>query len=58
MGQKMGNFTFEGYVRRLDQFDYRTRRHDVPHDVVELLELSRDIELSDKIVVDVEQLRE
>ena len=54
----MGNFTFEGYVRRLDQFDYRTRRHDVPHDVVELLELSRDIELSDKIVVDVEQLRE
>jgi hypothetical protein len=55
----MGNgIDFDGYRRRIDAFDYRARRHDLPHDVVELLALSRDIELSDKIVVDVEQLRE
>lgn len=51
VGQFIG--TFGQYLRRLDGFDYRGKRHDVPHDIVELLELSREIEFSDKIIFDV-----
>ena len=49
---------FDAYKRRVDAFDYRAKRHDVPHDVAELLELSRDIELEDTIIVDHEHYRE
>jgi hypothetical protein len=49
---------FRGYQRRLDVFDYRSKRRDLPHDVVELLALSQAIELEDRIIVDVEDNRE
>ena len=42
----------------MDVFDYRAKRHDMPHDVTELLALSKAIELEDKIIVDVEDYRE
>lgn len=54
----MGQVDFGGYARRVDAMDYRAKRHDVPHDVVELLELTREIELSDKIIVDREHYSE
>lgn len=44
--------TFGGYKRRLDAVDYHGKRHDVPHDVERLLELVRDIELEDRIILD------
>lgn len=44
--------TFEGYRRRLDGFEYRAKRRDVPKDVAVLLELARDIELEDRIILD------
>lgn len=54
----MGRIDFEGYRRRVDAFDYRAKRRDVPHDMAELLALSRDIELEDIIIVDSEHYRE
>lgn len=44
--------TFGGYKRRLDAYEYRARRHDVPHDVAALLALARDIELEERIILD------
>jgi hypothetical protein len=44
--------TFGGYKRRLDATEYRGKRHDVPRDVARLLELVRDIELEDRIILD------
>jgi len=43
---------FEGYQWFCADFAYKARRDDLPHDFAELLELSREIELTDKIVVD------
>lgn len=50
----MGKVDWAGYRRRLDAFDYRAKRRDMPHDVTELLELVREIELFDTIIVDAE----
>lgn len=58
MGQAMGQVDWAGYRRRLDAFEYRAKRQDVPRDVGELLELVREIELSDKIIVDREHYSE
>lgn len=49
----MAEIDFGGYQRRLDVWDYRGRRRDVPHDVAELLELAREIEATDRFMVDV-----
>ena len=49
---------WRGYRRRLDCFEYRPRQRDLPRDVVELMELAREIELTDKIIVDREELIE
>jgi hypothetical protein len=57
-GRTVQRPTFDGYSRRLDVFDYRAKRKDVPHDVDRLLELARDIELEDKIIIDSEDYRE
>lgn len=54
----MGQVDWAGYRRRLDAFEYQPKRRDVPHDVGELLELVREIELSDKIIVDREHYSE
>jgi hypothetical protein len=51
----MGQVSFEGYKRRVDGFDYRSRQRDMPRDIATLLELARDIELEDVITVDHEQ---
>ncbi len=48
----MGKLGFEGYRWFCADFDYQPRRHDLPHDFAELLELSREIELTDKIMLD------
>jgi hypothetical protein len=45
---------FEAYMRRVDGFDYRAKRRDMPQDIAELLELAREIELEDRIIVDLE----
>ncbi len=48
-----------GYRRHVDDAgDGRLKRRDVPHDVAELMELARDIEFEDKIIVDVEHYDE
>lgn len=44
--------TFGGYKRRLDAYEYQAKRRDVPHDVASLLELARDIELEERIILD------
>ncbi len=54
----MGMVSFEGYCLRTADFTYRAKHRDIPHDVTELLELARDIELTDKIAVDVADYRE
>lgn len=48
----LGNFDFEGYKRRVDGWEYRAKRRDVPRDVARLLELARAIELEDRISLD------
>ena len=48
----VGRIDFEGYRRRLDGFEYRGKRHDVPRDVARLLELARAIELEERIILD------
>jgi hypothetical protein len=53
-----GLLQFDGYCRRLDAFEYRAKRHDVPHDVVQLLGLASDLDLEDKITVDREHYSE
>lgn len=52
MGYVPGNFGLDGYRRRIEARGAKLRHRDVPHDVAELLELSRDIELIDRIIVD------
>lgn len=44
--------SFGGYKRRLEAYDYRAKRNDVPHDAAALLALVRDIELEDRIILD------
>lgn len=48
----MGLLTFGGYKRRLDALEYRAKRHDVPQDAARLLELVRELELDDRIILD------
>lgn len=49
---------FAGYCRRVDVFSYQGKLGDLPHDVGQLLELARTIELEDKIIIDSEDYRE
>lgn len=48
----MWDRSFKGYCRRVDGWDYRAKRRDVPHDAATLLELARDIELEERIILD------
>ncbi len=48
----MWDRSFEGYRRRVDAWEYRSKRRDVPRDAARLLELVRDIELEDRIILD------
>jgi hypothetical protein len=48
----VGQMGFEGYQWFCADFAYKARRDDLPHDLAELLELSREIELMDKIMLD------
>lgn len=54
----MHDVDFAGYCRRVADFEYRAKRHDVPHDVVQLLGLASDLDLEDKITVDREHYSE
>lgn len=51
----MGKIDFAGYRRRIDAWEYRSKRRDVPRDATELLELVREIELIDRFSVDVSE---
>ncbi len=48
----LARFDFDQYRRRVDGFEYRAKRRDVPRDVALLLELARDIELEERIILD------
>ena len=48
----MGRLSFEQYRRRLDCWEYRAKRRDVPQDLALLLELNREIEFSDRLTID------
>lgn len=48
----MWDRSFEGYRRRVDAWEYRSKRRDIPRDAERLLELARDIELEDRIILD------
>lgn len=48
----MREITLEGYRRRIEATEGRLKRRDMPRDVATLLELSRAIELEDKIILD------
>lgn len=48
----MWDRSFDGYRRRVDAWEYRGKRRDMPHDAARLLELVRDIELEDRIILD------
>lgn len=48
----LGRYDFRGYVRRLDGWEYRAKRLDMPRDSAALLELARDIELEERIILD------
>lgn len=39
-----GVIDFDGYRRRLDCFEYQSRRHDVPRDIAQLLAIAYDLE--------------
>ena len=55
MGQAEGGWlTLAQYVRRLDGFEYRRQRTDLPHDSRELLRLAESIDLGERIIVDAE----
>lgn len=45
---------FAGYRRRLDVFEYRAKRRDVPRDIEQLLALTRELEALDERIVDSE----
>lgn len=44
--------SFDGYRRRVDAWEYRSKRRDMPRDADRLLELARDIELEERIILD------
>ena len=46
--------TLAQYVRRLDGFEYRRQRTDLPHDSRELLRLAESIDLGERIILDAE----
>lgn len=48
----LARFDFDQYRRRVDGFEFRARRRDMPRDVALLLELARDIELEERIILD------
>lgn len=48
----MWDRSFDGYRRRVDALEYRRKHRDVPHDAARLLELARDIELEERIILD------
>jgi hypothetical protein len=46
--------SFAGYRRRLDCFEYRAKRRDVPRDIDQLLALTAELEALDERIVDSE----
>ena len=48
----MWDRSFEGYRRRVDAWEYRAKRRDLPADAARLLALARDIELEERIILD------
>lgn len=48
----MWDRSFHGYRRRVDAWEYRSKRRDIPHDAARLLELALDIELEERIILD------
>ena len=50
----MRDVTLKAYGRWVDVYDYPTKRRDLPHDIALLLELARDLERQDEIIVDAE----
>lgn len=48
----MWDRSFDGYRRRVDAWEYRAKRRDIPRDAAHLLELARDIELEERIILD------
>jgi len=53
MGTDMGGLTFDQYRRRIDGWEYRAKLRDVPRDLALLVELTREIELTDRISIDI-----
>ncbi len=51
-GDALAKVDFRGYCRRLDGFEYRAKRLDVPRDSARLLELAQVIELEERIILD------
>jgi len=49
----MGGLTFDQYRRRIDGWEYRAKLRDVPRDLALLVELTREIELTDRISIDI-----
>lgn len=43
-----GEITFDGYMRRLDGWDYRKRRRDLPRDIDQLLSIVLEQEKSEE----------
>jgi hypothetical protein len=56
MGAPVTRIDLGGYARRLECFDFRLRRRDLPRDCAGLLALALDIDLEDTIAVDREGL--
>ncbi len=48
----VGRVDWAGYVRRVADFEYRAKLGKVPADMALLLELTREIEFSDKVILD------
>lgn len=50
----MREVTLKAYGRWFDVYDYPTKRQDLPRDIGQLLDLVRDLERMDEIIVDAE----
>ena len=48
----MWDRSFDGYRRRVDAWEYRSKLRDLPRDAARLLELAQAIELEERIILD------
>ena len=48
----MWDRSFDGYRRRVDAWEYRSKQRDLPRDAARLLELAQAIELEERIILD------